>query len=432
MWAQLVTFICMIGTFLLLVTLLKLPAALATAGGAWVGLVASGNAGGLHHLVEGAFGYFDVLLIIAMAMVFMATLEKAGILEEISTRITRRLGHRPVLLALASVLLVMAPGMLTGSSTAAAMTTGRFVLPVLIEAGISPARAGAFVALGSVLGMVAPPVNVPVMIIGSGIDMPYVGFDLPLLLLTVPCAVAVSVWAAVGARQSASQSASQSAKQQGSQPIDPGRRLRGVRVYIPIAAVLVMMFAVRLSNGSIPDPGIPFMFAVGAVLAMLCGRPVKPWNTIVDGIGMAMPVMGVLVGAGMFVQVMTVTGVRGLLVTSALDIPRAWVFVAAALTLPLFGAISAYASSSVMGVPILLALLGNNEVVTAAALSMLAAMGDLLPPIAIVPSLITQSTGGGLASRSALLGQAARPAICMALWAFVLLRWAPVIGRLLQ
>jgi TRAP-type C4-dicarboxylate transport system permease large subunit len=432
MWAQLVTFICMIGTFLLLVTLLKLPAALATAGGAWVGLVASGNAGGLHHLVEGAFGYFDVLLIIAMAMVFMATLEKAGILEEISTRITRRLGHRPVLLALASMLLVMAPGMLTGSSTAAAMTTGRFVLPVLIEAGISPARAGAFVALGSVLGMVAPPVNVPVMIIGSGIDMPYVGFDLPLLLLTVPCAVAVSVWAAVGARQSASQSASQSAKQQGSQPIDPGRRLRGVRVYIPIAAVLVMMFAVRLSNGSIPDPGIPFMFAVGAVLAMLCGRPVKPWNTIVDGIGMAMPVMGVLVGAGMFVQVMTVTGVRGLLVTSALDIPRAWVFVAAALTLPLFGAISAYASSSVMGVPILLALLGNNEVVTAAALSMLAAMGDLLPPIAIVPSLITQSTGGGLASRSALLGQAARPAICMALWAFVLLRWAPVIGRLLQ
>jgi len=147
---------------------------------------------------------------------------------------------------------------------------------------------------------------------------------------------------------------------------------------------------------------------------------------------MAMPVMGVLVGAGMFVQVMTVTGVRGLLVTSALDIPRAWVFVAAALTLPLFGAISAYASSSVMGVPILLALLGNNEVVTAAALSMLAAMGDLLPPIAIVPSLITQSTGGGPASRSALLGQAARPAICMALWAFVLLRWAPVIGRLLQ
>lgn len=428
MRAQLVTLICMVGTFLLLVAPLKLPAALSTAGAAWVGLVASGNMGGLHHLVEGAFGYFDVLLIIAMAMVFMAALEAAGILEEISIRITRRLGHRPVLLALASMVLVMAPGMLTGSSTAAAMTTGRFVLPVLVEAGIPPARAGAFVALGSVLGMVAPPVNVPVMIIGSGIDMPYVGFDAPLLLLTVPAAVAVSIWAAVGARRSTGLGAGK----HGSQPTNSSSRIRGMRVYIPIAALLVMMFAVRLSGGSVPDPGVPFMFAVGAVLAMFCGRPIKPWNTVVDGIGMALPVMGVLVGAGMFVQVMTMTGVRGLLVDLALDIPRTWVFVAAALALPLFGAISAYASSSVMGVPILLALLGNDEVVTAASLSMLAAMGDLLPPIAIVPSLIVQSSGEGLASRPALLKQVAWPAVCLALWAFALLRWAPAIGRLLR
>jgi len=428
MWAQLITFTCMIGTFLLLVAALRLPAALATAGAAWIGLVASGNRGGLHHLVEGAFGYFDVLLIIAMAMVFMAALESAGILEEISIRITRRLGHRPILLALASMVLVMAPGMLTGSSTAAAMTTGRFVLPVLIEAGIPPARAGAFVALGSVLGMVAPPVNVPVMIIGSGIDMPYVGFDVPLLLLTVPAAAAVSIWAAVGARGNARLGANQD----GLQPANSDSRIRGVRVYIPIVALLVMMFAVRVSSGSIPDPGIPFMFAVGAVLAMFCGRSIKPWSTVVEGIGMAMPVMGVLVGAGMFVQVMTVTGVRGLLVTLALDIPRAWVFVAAALALPLFGAISAYASSSVMGVPILLSLLGNDEIVTAASLSMLAAMGDLLPPIAIVPSLIVQSSGHGLASRPALLKQVAWPAVCLALWAFALLRWAPAIGKLLK
>ena len=169
----------MIGAFLLIAAGLRQPAALATAGAAFVGLAASGRLDQLHHLVEGAFGYFDVLLIIAMAMVFMAALESAGILEEISTRITRRLGKRPMLLSLASMLLVMAPGMLTGSSTAAALTTGRFVLPVLMEAGVPLAKAGAFVALGAILGMVAPPVNVPVMIIGSCIDMPYVGFDLP-------------------------------------------------------------------------------------------------------------------------------------------------------------------------------------------------------------------------------------------------------------
>lgn len=428
MLAQLITFICMIGTFLLLAAALKLPAALATAGAATVGLAVSGNIGSLYHLIEGAFGYFDVILIIAMAMVFMAALEAAGILEEISYRITRRLGDKPLLLSLASMLLVMLPGMLTGSSTAAAMTTGRFVLPVLVGAGIAPARAGAFVALGSIIGMVAPPVNVPVMIIGSGIDMPYVGFDLPLLIIALPAAVAVSTWAAAGAKRG------QLREKPGVAPFVPAsdvERISGCRVFIPILALVVMMLAVRLSNGSIPDPGIPFMFAVGALLAMVCGRRIKLWDTVVRGIGMAMPVMGVLVGAGMFVQVMTLTGVRGLLVTSALDIPRAWIFVAAAVALPVFGAISAYASSSVMGVPILLALLGNNEIVTAAALSMLAAIGDLLPPIAIVPSLISQSSGEGLGYRSALLRQAAVPILLLVVWAFAVLRWAPAIGKLL-
>ncbi len=92
---------------MLLAAALKLPAALATAGAATVGLAVSGNIGSIYHLIEGAFGYFDVILIIAMAMVFMAALEAAGILEEISYRITRRLGNKPLLLSLASMLLVM-------------------------------------------------------------------------------------------------------------------------------------------------------------------------------------------------------------------------------------------------------------------------------------------------------------------------------------
>ncbi|OPZ62851.1 MAG: hypothetical protein BWY85_01946 [Firmicutes bacterium ADurb.Bin506] len=200
---------------------------------------------------------------------------------------------------------------------------------------------------------------------------------------------------------------------------------------MPIVALLIMMFGTRVAGRAIPDPGIPFMFAVCAVLAMFCGRPVKPWSAVQRGVDLALPVMGVLVGAGMFVQVMTVTGVRGFLVVSALDITRSWVFVVALIALPVFGAISAYASSSVMGVPILLALLGNNEVVTAAALSLLAALGDMLPPIALVPSLIAQSVEGGKDTRGAILKQLVVPGVLLALWAFVVLRWAPAIGKML-
>jgi hypothetical protein len=51
--------------------------------------------------------------------------------------------------------------------------------------------------------------------------------------------------------------------------------------------------------------------------------------------------------------------------------------------MPLFGAVSAYGSASILGVPFVLALLGRNEILVASALSLVAAMGDLMPPTAL-------------------------------------------------
>ena len=420
---EFLTLVAMIGSFIVLAALLKLPAALATAGSAVVGLLISGNVTNVRHLVEGTFGYFDVMLIIATAMIFMKALEESGILQEISKRMVRRFGKRKIPLTLVSMFLVMIPGMLTGSSTAAALTTGRFVIPVLIGAGFPKTRAAVLVSLGSILGMIAPPVNVPVMIIGSGIDMPYVGFDIPLLILTIPMAILISLWAALSTKGEA---VTVNLKEDNSQDSIPG-----FRVYIPLLVVLALMIASRIFGGGYLDVGIPFMFVIGTVFALFCGKPVAIWKTIVEGVGLAMPVMGILAGAGMFVQIMTLSGVRGLIVTTALDIPSNWLIIVAALTLPLFGAISAYASSSVMGVPIVLALLGNNEIVTAAALSLMAALGDLIPPIAIVPTLVTQSVDPSPEFRRQTIKESTVPAIIILLWALIVLANAMRIGRLI-
>ena len=75
------------------------------------------------------------------------------------------------------MLIIMFPGMITGSSTASVLTTGAMVVSTLGGLGLSRARAAAIIAMGGVLGMVAPPVNIPAMIIGTGIDLPYSGFD---------------------------------------------------------------------------------------------------------------------------------------------------------------------------------------------------------------------------------------------------------------
>ena len=50
--------------------------------------------------------------------------------------------------------------------------------------------------------------------------------------------------------------------------------------------------------------------------------------------------------------------------------------------MPFFG--SAYASASVVGVPLVFVFIGKSEIVVASALALLAAMGDLMPP----PSLL--------------------------------------------
>jgi hypothetical protein len=95
-----------------------------------------------------------------------------------------------------------------------------------------------------------------------------------------------------------------------------------------------------------------------------------------------MPIMSILIGVGMFVQIMTLTGVRGYIALSALQLPSALLYIGIALIMPAFG--SAYASASVIGVPLVYVFLGRNEIVVASALSLLAGIGDLMPP----PSLL--------------------------------------------
>jgi hypothetical protein len=55
--------------------------------------------------------------------------------------------------------------------------------------------------------------------------------------------------------------------------------------------------------------------------------------------------------------------------------------------MPFFG--SAYASASVVGIPLVFVFIGKNEIVIASALALLAAMGDLMPP----PSLLCAYAG---------------------------------------
>ena len=67
--------------------------------------------------------------------------------------------------------------MFTGIAGVAVLAVGAFAAPLLQRAGLDAADlAAAYIALMGTLGMIAPPLNVPAMVMADGVNMPYAGF----------------------------------------------------------------------------------------------------------------------------------------------------------------------------------------------------------------------------------------------------------------
>lgn len=355
---------------------------LAAIGGCLVG----GKGIPVRHLVEGSFSYIDTILVIATAMIFMKVVEKSGALDALSTVIIKKFHNHPAILLILIMLVTMFPGMITGSSTAAVLSAGSIMAPVLLLMGIDAVSTAAIIAMGGLMGMVAPPVNLPAMIIGGGMDVPFVGFGLPLLLLTIPVAIFSALF--LGLKQ---------AKNMDYAKIEPQLNTElaekyGIRLYIPLAVLIVLMALTKIFK-VIPDIGMPLMFVISAVVGMFTGKKFRIAEIVSEAIHTALPVMGILMGVGMFIQVMTLTGVRGFIVMFCLGLPESVRLIAAGITIPLFGAVSSFGASSVLGVPFALAFLNMDTVYTVAALSFVASLGDMMPPTALAGIFAAQVSG---------------------------------------
>jgi TRAP-type C4-dicarboxylate transport system permease large subunit len=431
--AEPLTLAVMLAVFGLLVTRARWPIGVALAAAAWAGAAVNGEWVPLRHLAEGASSYLDAILVIATAMMFMRALADAGALAAIAGRVQRQFGHTPSVLLPTVMLIVMFPGMMTGSSTASVLATGAMAVSVLGGLGLARERAAAFVAMGGVLGMIAPPINIPAMIIGAGLDLPYVGFAAPLALGAFPIAVILAyalgwpLFRMTRARPHASA---------GQVTTVPGGASGGARVSLPlwqaalpILAVAALMLAPATWPGRVPDIGLPLVFVIGAGIAWAVGR-IAITGSLVHAVDEALPVLGILAGVGAFIQVMTLTGARGWLVAQMLGAPPWAIVPAAAISMPLFGVVSAFGSASVLGVPFLLASIGRNEIVTTAGLSMLAGLGDLMLPAALAATLATRVAG--LPDRRPVLRLCIAPALAVIAVAVALLAAAPVLGRWLS
>ncbi|NLF27241.1 MAG: TRAP transporter large permease subunit [Clostridiales bacterium] len=380
---ELIVFIAMVGSFLVGCFAAKLPVSISMVLASIIGALVGGQGIPLRHLVEGTFSYVDTILVIATAMIFMKVIQESGTLEAMSSLILEKFHRVPALLLCMIMLVIMFPGMITGSSTASVLTAGSIMAPILMLMGVPLVETGCILAMGGVLGMIAPPVNIPAMIIGAGIDIPYVGFELPLALMTFPLAfLFVLMFGLKHVRRMDYEVVRLKIS-------DEVRRKYGFRIYLPLIVAVVLM-VLNKAVPAIPDIGMPLVFLISAFVGLFTGKKVKALTTARDAIGSVLPVLGILMGVGMFIQVMTLTGVRGLIVTSCLSLPDWMRYVALSISVPAFGAVSAFGSASVLGVPFLLSMLGQSQIITCAAISLISGLGDMVPPTALAGMFAAQ------------------------------------------
>jgi gluconate:H+ symporter, GntP family len=382
---ELLILLSMLAVFALGVFLFKLPSGVALVLSAIVGALVGGEGVPLRHLVEGSFGYLDAILIIATAMIFMKVLDGSGALGTLGHLLMKSLYRWPTVLFIFIAFFVMFPGMLTGLSSACILTTGALVAPAMLAMRIPAPAVGSFIAMMAVYGMIAPPINIPVMIIGGGVDMPYIGFEKPLALASFPLALIAALYYRVRYVRKIQ------IEEVLSRLPAPLHTKHGLRLFAPLVIVVVLMIAIRVIPQYVPDIGIPLIFVLGSLVGLVTGERIKFWQTARTAIREALPVMVILVGVGMFVQIMTLTGVRGFLAVGALNLPPAFLYLGIALLMPAFG--SAYASASVLGVPLVYVFLGKNEIVVASALSLIAGIGDLMPPPMLLCAFASQIVG---------------------------------------
>ena len=199
------------------------------------------------------------------------------------------------------------------------------------------------------------------------------------------------------------------------------------RLILPVVVLVALFAADQFLAGYWPGMGMPLIFLLSAVSGLFSGTKWNVVDTATEAVNDALPVLGILMGVGMFIQVMTLIGVQGFVVVSALSLPSWILYAGIAVSMPLFGAVSSFGSASVLGVPFLLALLKFNSVIVASALSLIASLGDLMPPTALAGIFAAQVVGED--NYFKVLKICLIPGIILAVWGIAVIVMSGTIAK---
>lgn len=367
----------------------KLSTELAMLAAAVGGALAAGQWFPARHFAEGSITYLDINLIFICATLFMNILkESGGVAFAVRSIIKTFHKSRIILLILLSILLLI-PGALTGAGSVTVLIMGGMVSVVLTYMGVTRIKTAAIIFIIAGLSAAAPPVSLWAMMTAAGVNMPYVGFFMPLL---IPCVIAALFtifflgWK--GTRIDVDKAFEELP--------EPPSKMSWLRILIPFLVFFGFIFMGRKWPHDTPVVGLPLMFLMAALASWLLS-PVKLnlFRISAETIKQLLPLIGTLTCAGILVQIMTLTGVRGLLAITFITLPAFLVIGSLFFFLPITESVLMYGAAAVFGVPLILLFnsMGMNPIVALAGMSVIWPLGDALPPTAIIGRLTVDVTG---------------------------------------
>lgn len=354
----------------------KIPMAALLLIGAVVGALVGRFGFPVRHFVEGSQLFLMLMLTVATGMLFMSVLKENGALDLLTRDIVKVFYRSPTLLLIFLMFMIMLPAMLSGSAPASVLSTGVLVAPILLKLNIPKVETASIIAMGSLFGMIAPPINVPAMLIGTGVYMPYEGFAIPLLILTVPLAVFSALY--LGRRFITTID-----KDEILSDLEIDHQVKdGVLIHLPL--IFVIAFMTLKSYFPQIDTGTPLVFFAGTIIGLFTGKKVNFLQTAKKSMTGAIEIMALFAAVGALIQVMTMTGARGLMVVAALSVGGALLYAAIALVSPLVGGLlMPFGAAGVLGIPLVMAFSNQDAIWVTSALTLLLGVGALVPPTAV-------------------------------------------------
>ncbi len=359
---------------------LKLTIELSMFTAAIAGALAHGAGIPVRHIVDGAFTYFDVCLIFITATFFMNLLKEAGGVTYIIRSIIVTFHKQRFVCLLLLTLVLLVPGALTGSGAVTVLIMGTMVGSVLTYMGISKTRTAAIIFLCAAMSAAAPPINLWAMMAAAGSNMPYVGFMRPLLVITVSGALLsmfILGWKgkAVDLEKALKELPT------------PPEKMNFMRVIIPFLVFFALILASRVWPFQMPILGLPLMFLISALAVFLTSPKKLPLLEIASNtIRQLIPLVGIMIVVGVLIQIMALSGARGLISLGVVTLPLTTLFATLWLILPWSEGLVQYAAAPLLGVPLILLfnMKGLNPIIALSAMAVMWPLGDCLPPTAVV------------------------------------------------